>query len=293
MHPRQIHQVEDGSRDCGSFFLDAVGRYAPGQLHLLWSPARRPASVEIDRLIQQAWNTETHKAKANQTKLYDGRLCRLIDWSADRKHLNLTVGEVTFKEFLGTNLRHAYLRYTHGPEALANAIGVSSCISTADEFIVLGRRGPHNLHNASLLHPVGGMVELPRNQQADGNLPDFFAAAVAEIEEELGIARERTGEPVCMGLVRDKKIVQPELVFDVKTDLEAQEVRKLAATARDSHEHTELTLVRDNPSAVVTFIEQKLAELTPVALATVLLHGLLQWGSGWFTATRGYLRNVV
>jgi hypothetical protein len=52
-------------------------------------------------------------------------------------------------------------------------------------------------------------------------------------------------------------------------------------------------VLRDHPAAVVDFIERHLAELTPVALAGLLLHGLWRWGSGWFASTRGYVRGVV
>jgi hypothetical protein len=43
----------------------------------------------------------------------------------------------------------------------------------------------------------------------------------------------------------------------------------------------------------VSFLEHKFTELTPVCLATLLLHGLRHWGGGWFTSARGYLRSVL
>jgi hypothetical protein len=49
--------------------------------------------------------------------------------------------------------------------------------------------------------------------------------------------------------------------------------------------------VRHHPAAIVTFMENHASQLTPVALATLLLHGLHAWGSGWFASTRGYLRS--
>jgi hypothetical protein len=52
-------------------------------------------------------------------------------------------------------------------------------------------------------------------------------------------------------------------------------------------------VVRDHPASVVSFMEFHIADLTPVALAGLLLHGLHRWGSGWFASTRGYLRSLI
>ena len=92
--------------------------------------------------------------------------------------------------------------------------------------------------------------------------------------------------------MRDKHIVQPELIFDVTADADVKDIRRSPA-AGDDEEHSELLIIRDHPAAVVTFMEQNYNDLTPVGLATLLLHGLRHWGSGWFAATRGHLRSVT
>jgi 8-oxo-dGTP pyrophosphatase MutT (NUDIX family) len=289
MAPSSTHASHENSRDCGAFFLDVVGQFTPQQVKVRWSRLKRAAHADIDQLIEAAWTEEAVKAHRAGRQLFDGELCRLVKYAAAEDTFTLTLGASSYREFLGTNLRHARLRYTHGPEALANPLGVSAAVLTADGFLLLGRRSEAVAWHAGRLHPIGGMVQPAGRRIA----PDPFAAMMRELEEETAIAAEHVVQSVCVGLVRDKQIVQPEIVFDVAVSLTAEEIRRKARHAADAAEHTELVPVRDHPASVVTFLEKHARELTPVALATLLLHGQGRWGSGWFATARGYLRNLI
>lgn len=280
----------DGPRDCGTFFLDVAGLYKSGQITVEWSDNIRSTDDKIDTLIEQTWQTEMALARENDLVLYDGELCRLIDYTASDTGMHLTLGKVGYREFLGTNLRHAYLRYTHGPEVLANPLGVSASVISADGYIVMGRRSEKMVCHPERIHPIGGMVEPCASPAV---VPDPPQSMLKELTEETHIKPEQVSSMSCTGLVRDKHIVQPELVFDIMVDADAADIQKGAAIAVDAHEHSEMITIRNHPATVVTFIEQKYSELTPVAIATLLLHGLHTWGSGWFATTRGYLRSVI
>lgn len=283
----------DGPRDCGPFFLDVVGAYQPAQVVVHWTDRKRARAQQVEELIERTWQSPQHQEARADGSLYDGRLCRLLAYREADGRLELTVGEVSFREFLGTNLTNAHLRYLHGCDVLGDALGVSAAVVTSDGFLLFGRRSRKVTHYQERIHPVGGVVEPPAGQ--DGRPPDLFASVVAEIGQELNVPPSVVSDRdrVLLGLVRDKRIVQPELVFDVKLNMDALCVREAARTAPDAQEHDEIIPVRDHPSAVVSYIDAHSAELTPVALATLLLHGLRHWGSGWFAATRGYLRGVI
>ncbi|MFW6132310.1 MAG: hypothetical protein ACOC8F_00325 [Planctomycetota bacterium] len=287
---RPPDETAQGPRDCGTFLLDLVGSYAPQQVAVRWSEAPRPTCPEVDRLIARTWTDRARRAEHEGWMFYDGALCRLTEWSADDGVLTLTLGAVSYREFLGTNATHAHIRYVHGPEVLADPLGVSAALTTAEGFLVLGRRSRRVMQYAGRIHPVGGLVEPGAEASA---LPDPFLTMRAELEEELALDPQRVGRMLCIGLVRDKHTDQPELILDVTTDTEVGELRADQAAATDSAEHTGLEPVRDDPASLVNFIEQRYAKLTPVALATLLLHGLHSWGTGWFAAARGYCRNVI
>jgi len=283
------HGRQDGPRDCGTFFLDVVGAFARDAVETRWSDQRRQSNDELARLIDQAWEVALWQAGKGGQTLFDGPMCRLISYTAADGRFDMTLGPVSFKEFVGTNQTQAYVRYLHGPDILADPLGVSAAVVTADGFLLLGRRSTHVVQYPERLHPVGGTVEPAGGPEP----PDPFQAMLDELVEETGVGADRVGDITLLGLVRDKNTVQPELIFDLSVDVDAAAVKRGAATAVDAEEHSEIVPVRDHPAAVVTFLQQHFSELTPVGLATLLLHGQHHWGIGWFAAARGFLRSVI
>jgi len=279
-----------GSRDCGAFFLDVVGAFAPDRVAVRWADQPRASNDHVERIVEKTWREQTRRAAEGGQRLFDGPLCRLVHFHEQDHALTLALGPVSFREFLGTNATHAYLRYVHGPEVLADPVGVSANLATADGFLLLGRRSRRVLRYAGRIHPVGGMVE---PGPADPPAPDVFASICDEIAQETGLAGEALAGKTLLGLVRDKHTVQPELIFDVAVEADVADILRVSVSADDAEEHAEWIPLRNHPATAVTFIEQHFSELTPVALAALLLHGLRHWGTGWFAAARGYLRSVI
>jgi len=280
----------NGTRDCGTFFLDVLDQFANDQVRVTWSNLTRPTNGAVDELIEKSWQDHTRKAKATGARLFDGQLCRMISYNCDDGRLELTLGPVSFKEFIGTNATQAYVRHLHGPEVMADPLGVSAAVCTNDDFIVMGVRSRSVIQYAGRIHPIGGTVDRPRE---DGVPPDPFATILNELWEETAIRRDKIIDVLCLGLVRDRNTVQPEMIFDCRVDCDVVTLFASAANASDADEHSSLVPVRDHPGTVVSFMEQHFAQLTPVAMATLLLHGMRHWGSGWFATARGYLRSVI
>ncbi|MBI5725876.1 MAG: hypothetical protein HZA50_18090 [Planctomycetes bacterium] len=278
------------SQDCGTFLLDVVGQFDYDDLAVKWTSANRRSNGEIDALIESTWKEAAERSVRENRMLYNGNLCRLVDIGFEGPKLLLTLGPVTFQEFLGTNLTHSDLRLAHGQDVLADPLGVSAAITTNDQFVFMGLRSQKVFYHAGRIHPIGGVLEL---SQPQGPLPNPFRAMVDELAEEVNLPGHCVKEIVCVGLVRDKHIVQPELIFDVAINADFEAVRCAVAQAKDSGEHVEFIPIRNHPAAVVSFIEQRYVELTAVGLATLLLHGLKHWGSGWFASTQGYLRSLI
>jgi hypothetical protein len=284
-----INFTNGGCRDCGRFFLDVVGHYTQREVHTQWVQSPYDPGPTIRGKIEQAWAEQCKLACNRGSKLYDGPLCGLIDFKVDDTGLSLTLGPTCFKDFVGTNITNPCLRYQHGPEALANPLGVSAAVVTADNFILMGRRSKKVMYHGGRIHSIGGMVE----PSPSGLPPSPFDAIIHEIVGELNIPADKLGSILCLGMVREKPIVQPEMVFDVSIGVDACTVRQLAKSAVDADEHDELVLIQNYPSSVVTFIQNNLDVITPVGMSALLLHGLWKWGSGWFASTRGHLQSVI
>jgi 8-oxo-dGTP pyrophosphatase MutT (NUDIX family) len=291
MHHEPPELGVNGTRDCGTFFLDVMDQFTRDKVDVTWSNQARITNDSVDELIEKSWIEQTQKAEGVSTNIFNGQLCRLISHNCDNKRLNLTLGPVSFKEFIGTNATQAYIRHLHGTEVMANPLGVSAAVCTNDGLIVLGMRSKDMIQYAGRIHPIGGTVEPPEDHQAA--CPDPFQAIIEELHEETAVPPESVDNILCLGLVRDRNTVQPELIFDVHVDCDVVSLFAAAAAAVDAAEHSSLVPVRDHPGAVVSFMEKHFTQLTPVAMATVLLHGLRHWGSGWFATARGYLRSVI
>ena len=279
----------DGSQDCGAFFLDALGPFSLDQVRVRWTDRPRPTTRDVEQFIDTFWRRRTAQADAEGVRLWDGPLCRLIEYRSGSGTLEMTLGPTCFRDFVGTNLYNAHLRHLHGLDVLSNPVGVSGMVLTASGYLVLGRRSEAVAYHAGRIHPIGGCLE----PLGDGKVPDPFAGIVAELEEELGLESPSVTGVVCLGLVRDKRLVQPEMVFDVTVSASADEVRAALSGAAGQAEHAELVVVRDHPASVVSFMESHIDDLTPVALAGLLLHGLRRCGGGWFASARGYLRSLI
>lgn len=286
--PRPL--AEDGSRDCGRFYVDVMGGFTPADLNIEWSDRPRQGDHRIAEHVDAIWSRELDRSRTQDVILYDGPLCRLDAFNITGSRLTLHLSRTSFKEFLGTNLTRADIQHRYGSSAMANPLGVSAGVATSDGFLVLARRSRHVIHHGGRIHTLGGILEPPREA---GVVPDPFAAVRKELLAEMNLSAEQIQDVLCLGLVRERKIAQPELVFDVTARIEAHDLTKQTATAPEAVEHANLVMLADYPASTTSFLEKHLEELTPVATAWLLLHGLRRWGSGWFASTRGYLQSVI
>src|SRR5207248_1244381 len=92
---------------------------------------------EVERVIDWTWARVAARPGVN---LFDGPMCRLESWRAAPDRLELVLSGTSYKPFLGTNLYHPDLADRYGREVLANPVGVSPALQTADGWLMMGRR---------------------------------------------------------------------------------------------------------------------------------------------------------
>jgi 8-oxo-dGTP pyrophosphatase MutT (NUDIX family) len=221
------------------------------------------------RLIDEAWDAAKSQPGVH---LFDGPMCRLESWSVadDGRKLHLALSRTTYKSFLGTNLRNPQLADRYGREVLANPVGVSPALETADAWLLMGRRNASVAYYPGRVHPFAGALE-PRD--AD----DVFAAVQRELAEELNFTAEDVGEVRCTGIAEDRSIRQPELIFRVNST----RTRAQIEATLDRTEHHASWAIAATAEAVDLVLGEP-AALTPVAVAALLLWGRAKFGSPWF-----------
>ncbi len=261
------------------FSIEFVQRFTTEQLSQNWNDTLRPTTPAIEECIARTWETELALARESERMLYNGDLVRLVEARVAPGRLHLELGPTCYRDFLGTNLHHAATVSRTGVEHLANPLGISSTVITRDGFLVFGRRSGRVAFHAGHLHTFGGLLEAS-DRDADGRF-DVFGAAVRELTEELGVRKDEIVEIIIAGLVRDRSILQPEMLFEATLNLNREELRARFDPTLPDQEHTGLEFVHDEPEAIVPFVRRS-APVAPVAAAAMLLHGRHAWGADWY-----------
>jgi hypothetical protein len=249
--------------------FQAIGRWDAADVLVRWVPENHTRDGQIETIIERAWE----KAQSRPgLKLFDGPMCRLERFTA-AKTLELVLSPTSYRNFWGTNLNNSWLAEKYGPASLANPVGLSCALESADGFLTLGRRNASVAYYPSRVHPFAGTLEPARKM-------DVFAEARRELNEELGLAREDISGLICVAIVEDVSIAQPELVFSAKTS----RTRAQLESNLDAGEHDTLVAIEPIAQKVESFLSDP--AMTPVALGTILLWGREHFGPEWFDAAQ-------
>ncbi|HXP31155.1 MAG TPA: hypothetical protein VN832_08700 [Stellaceae bacterium] len=207
-----------------------------------------PLAAATEQRVAAIWANEM---QARGTGLYDGRIYTLIAYRRNR----LTVRPMQY--------RHLIARRRVPELALAGLalrpLGVTGLL-TCPDGIVLGRRAAHVAADAGLWEPApaGSLDRL-----------DPAALLLDELGEELGLTPAQVTPPVPCGLVEDLASGVVDILFTLKTDLDAAALNA-AHRERGSGEYTDIAVVA--PAALPDFLAAHEGALLPV-LRGMLRHG--------------------
>jgi hypothetical protein len=264
------------------FVIQAVGPFPANSLAPNWTGQPRETTAAIEECIARIWETQSALAEVEGRQLFNGELVRMIRAEVRGEALHLELGPTCYRDFLGTNLYAAQATRRLDSGFLADALGISATILTRDGFLVYGRRNRTVAFHGGYLHTFGGLVE--KSDLGAGDVCDLLGAIHRELGEELHLSSDDLRDTVITGLVRDRSILQPELLFDVSTTLSRRELVDRFNTIVEGQEHAGIEFVADEPDSIVPFLRQS-APVAPIAAAAMLLHGRIAWGEGWYEQT--------
>ncbi|MFH1419383.1 MAG: NUDIX domain-containing protein [Planctomycetota bacterium] len=267
------------------FVTLAFGRFALSQIHVAFDDAPRPSTTELDELIATEWDRQVRMARESGAVLFDGKMLRYVDHtvqvdsaSGDRI-LDLTVGPTGYRDFVGTNLYNSHRIKDFGWHRFSNPVGTTATLTSSDGQVCYGRRSSKVAFHAGHVHTLGGALEA-KDQTSSGEA-DPFASVRRELAEEVALYPPDILDLWCSGLIRDKQICQPELLFEGTIRLTADELRERWRHAESKDEHAEIVTVPDTSDTLVPFIT-RCGPIAPVAVGALLLHGRHTWGEAWF-----------
>lgn len=276
-----IIAVEDEREIGAPFLVQAFGRYAASQVTQAWHDHPRRSPPEVEALIGRTWERKCAEAKEKGILLYNGELARLLRCQASPVSLHLDLGPGCYRDFVGTNLHNAAAVVAYGDDCLGNPCGVSSNVITADGFLLLGRRNDRVAYHPGFLHPFGGALEA--DDRAAQRF-DLFSAARRELCEELLLTPDEIRAMTCIGLVRDREMLQPEFLFDAVLTVSLADVLARFDPLAHHQEHTRLESCFDLPEEVIPFLSRS-QPVAPIGEGGLLLHGRHEWGMDWYETT--------
>ncbi len=261
-----------------TFVVDACGVFAPGQVRVVWRDEPRAAHAQLDELVARAWAEAVREAKRSGAVLFNGQLARYLRHRVEAGTLHIEVGPTDYAQFMGTNYLNHARAAEFGWELFSNPIGTTATLITADGWLLYGRRSERVACHAGYIHTFGGGLEADE-RDANGEF-DAFGSVLRELGEELGLVQSEISLMVCVGLIRDAAIRQPELIFDAHVNLTRAEVE--ARLVHDhEREHDAVAACRNEPDAIVPFITT--ADLiAPVAVGALCQHGRRCFGEEWY-----------
>jgi hypothetical protein len=249
------------------FIIDACGRFDADHVRISFDPAPRPSTPDLEELIAQEWDRQLALAKGTDRMLFNGEQLRYVAHNVEKGGqgdiFHLTVGPTCYRDFVGTNLYNRHRLNEFGWSRFANPIGTTATLISRDGLICYGRRSRRVSYHAEHVHTFGGALEAS-DRRTDGSI-DAFASVARELTEELGLRPNETRGLVCVGLIRDKEIHQPEMLFEARLDVTADELRGRWETAEAKKEHDEIVTLNDRPEAIMPFI-QNCGPIAPVAI---------------------------
>jgi 8-oxo-dGTP pyrophosphatase MutT (NUDIX family) len=251
-----------------------LGDWPAGEVRATWGPPSHRLPPEAQELVESAWACATARPGM---KLFDGPMCRMESWAVREGRLDVVLSRTSYKAFFGTNLCHPELADRFGRGVLANPVGVSPALETADGFLLMGRRNGSVAYYPNRVHPFAGCLEPgDAGENNDAAAPDLFAAVRRELSEELSLGEADVADVRCTGVVEDVALRQPEVIFRVKS------ARKRAGIERQvaDDEHHASVAVRATPEGLAPLLRDPL--VTPVGLASLLLWGRVVFGDDWF-----------
>lgn len=265
-----------------AFEVDAFGVFGPGQLDVLWRDEPRPPHATLEAMIARTWETCRRQAQQDGTLLFNGQLARYLRHRVEAGRLVIEVGPTDYANWMGTNYCNWQRSDEFGWDLYSNPIGTTATLITSDGWLLYGRRSRRVACHAGYIHTFGGGLEAGE-RQPDGTF-DAFESIRRELKEELDLAPSDVTQMVCIGLIRDATIRQPELIFDAHIRQTRSEIEARFRPDDPPAEHDAIVALRDEPAAAVPFIRS--ADLiAPIAVGAICLHGRRCFSETWYADT--------
>lgn len=233
------------------FRMIHLGTLRQGQIHTRFVPSTRIQHPKVEPAIQRAWEEALSRPGV---RLFDGPVCRMESMHWQGEDLWIDLSQTSYRIVIGTNFANPHFADTYGPHVMANPLGVSTLVLTADKYLMMGRRNDSVAYYPNRVHPFAGSLEV----QADPI--DLFHNIRRELREEIGLTSAEIESIIFIGLAEDLNLRHPESLFLTRTYLTRREIE----ARLDPAEHQNTWSIHASVEPVRQILDSPDA-LTPIA----------------------------
>lgn len=199
--------------------------------------------------IEQIWSD----AIANHPNLFNGKIYTLKNY----KDGNLYIAESEYK--VSFSIQKSPNIFKENPISILAVTGILLC----EDGLILGRRGNSVSFQNGLWEPAPA-----------GSLscPDPKAQVLEELEEELGIARNRINEIEITGLIEDNNTSIADIIYKITIREKFNQIKSIEKNSKDN-EHDELYCVKI--ADLGSFLAENQGKYIPILPDVLRLAGLI------------------
>lgn len=253
------------------FRVQVKGNFPRSQVHLTWQNNNQTMSHELAKGIEDYWQQEILPGPKGRY-VFNGELCGLDNWQKGNSILSLELGRTDYKTMLYSNFVNRNSE-SHG-SFICSALGISVVIISADNRLVLMQRSQQVGECAGMIDVIGGHVE-PGTHDVDG-IPNPFVGIQDEIEEEVGLTAIPQEKLICIGLLETLATRKPELIFQLNSDLPAEEIIN-SARKKGSTEASDFLSIKNSVDGIKQLVEGNRDNFSPSAVGSLYLFADLEW----------------
>ena len=263
------------------FQVVVFGEFGPRQVRVLWNDEHRPPHPELDALVAETWARKLAECQRTGQILFNGQLARYLRHRIEDGVLVIDAGPTDYVNFVGTNMLNHARADEFGWELFSNPIGTSAIVVTSDGWLLFGRRNHRVAPYGGYMHMFGGGLEA-KDRRCDGTV-DGFGSIRRELNEELDLYESDIDQIVCLGLVEERRIRQPEMIFDTQVSYTRAQISERIRPDHPDEEHTGVEACWNAPDAIVPFV-RSIDLIAPVAVGAIFQHGRRRFGEAWYRA---------
>ena len=226
---------------------------------------RSTSDVDLYMRIEKVWSEKFREALEEGKNLFAGPQYRLSSYSIlDDERVFLSLGATDYREFMGTNveagkdpdyrdeLMERGERNYDDPEAyFSNTLAICSVIETSDGKIITGLRSDDVAEYPRCWHTVGGH---PNPAHYQPTKADLFDAMEREITGELGVDSGEIGNMRMIGLVRNRRTLKPELLFQSEVYAQFDDIKERRLKSEKDEHFTFFGI--SSPDELIYFLNQ-------------------------------------